>query len=137
MAQAPGALGISSSVDLPSTGSRDLRARQLSRKADKDIELTPVDENFDQNRDQNQPGWASNGHAAGTVPEFNELHDVPLASPFHRGFSQRAPTARHPPPLRHHWNWFAILIFFFYLAASGFYFYVRITYSMINGPGFT
>jgi hypothetical protein len=69
------------------------------------------------------------------MPEISELHDVPLASPFTSGAAKPAGVARMPP-LRHHWNWFAILIFLFYLCSSGFYFFVRIQYSMINGPSF-
>jgi len=128
MAQESGALGISSSVDL---AKGDLRAR-FSKTGDNDIELT--------RRDQDGGGangaWASNGHGT-ALPEISELQDVPLASPFTTGFAPQTGAAqKRGPPLKHHWNWFAILIFLFYVGASGFYFYVRIMYSMINGPSF-
>ena len=129
MTQESGALGISSSVDL---ARGDLRARFSKAGDNDDIELT----RRDQDGGAANGGWASNGHGSG-LPEISELQDVPLASPFTTGFApQKGAAQKRGPPLKHHWNWFAILIFLFYVGASGFYFYVRIMYSMINGPSF-
>jgi hypothetical protein len=39
-------------------------------------------------------------------------------------------------PIAHHWNWFAILLTGLYIGSMGFYFTVRIMFSMIDGPSF-
>jgi hypothetical protein len=41
----------------------------------------------------------------------------------------------HPSPLEHHWNKFAILLMVFNFAATGFYFYIRVTGLMWASEG--